>query len=131
WQYFSAATRRSALSTSPELGFRWDRESLGEIYFSLKQSCNEENAVPKDENVLVQLVKAHLRNKIRQSGDAKREALLKQVQKITQSDFKTALKIFSEIELLAIRGEKIIILDVKQKRNLTDSPTYQKILEKL
>ena len=55
--------------------------------------------------------------------------LLAKLEKIDPPNFDRVLTVFSEIELLAIRDGKIIILEVKQKRNLTDSPTYRTILE--
>ncbi len=95
-------TRPAPLKT----GFEWSRESLGKVYRLLEKSCNEERtlALPN-------------------------ARLLAKLEKIDPPDFDRVLTIFSEIELLAIRDGKIIIHEVKQKRNLTDSPTYRIILE--
>ncbi len=87
--------------------FTWDRATLGKVYKLLEKSCNEEK--------FIALQNAYL---------------LAQLEKIGRSDFETVLKIFAEIELLAIRDGKIIIHEVKEKRNLGDSPTYRSILEK-
>lgn len=89
-------------------GFAWDRASLGKVYKLLEKSCNEEKTIA--------LQNAYL---------------LVQLEKIARPDFDRIVKIFSEIGLLVIRDGMIIIQDVKEKRNLTDSPTYRAILETL
>ncbi len=52
-----------------------------------------------------------------------------QMKKITNQEFDTALKIFSELELLRIQNGKIQILEVNEKRDLSHSPTFQQIGE--
>lgn len=102
-----SAALRVESPAPPRSTFAWDRASLGKVYKLLEKSCNEEKTIP-----------------------VKNAYLLAKLEKAEPSDFDKIVRIFSEIELLVIRDEKIIILEVKQKRNLTDSPTYRAILEK-
>lgn len=78
-----------------------DRQSLGAIYRLLRRSANE----------TLQLPRADIH-------------LLGMTQRIQNSDFDLALRIFAELDLLRFHEETIELIESEQKRDLTESPTF-------
>jgi single-stranded-DNA-specific exonuclease len=84
-----------------------DRKTLGTIYRLLQKSKSEDNTL-----------------------NYKNVFLFSKLTKTTNEQFKTALQVFVELGFLKISGEKITMLEVENKRDLTESPTFRLVMQR-